>query len=67
VLSAVLIGFVVFAVSMKLSPVWVVIAAFLVGWVGGEANALRARLYQWDTFSRYLDWARIEQDIKDGT
>src|SRR5262249_40991477 len=67
VLGAVLVGFVVFAVSMKFSPVWVVVGAFLVGWVSGEANALRMRLHQWDTFSRYLDWARIERDVKDAT
>ncbi len=60
-------AFVLFAVAMNLSVAWVVVGAFGIGWLGGEAQALRTRLAQWDTFSRYLDWSRIERDIQDAT
>ena len=58
---------VVFAVALKLSVFLVVVGALGVGWLGGEAEALRNRLSQWGTFSQYLDWSRIERDIQDAT
>jgi hypothetical protein len=47
------------------SPVWVALGGVVVGWIIAETNALRSRIEQWDTFQRYLDWARIEQELKD--
>jgi len=58
---------VVVAIAKGFSSVWVAVGAVVVGWLVAETNALRTRLSQWGTFSRYLDWQRIEQDIKDAT
>jgi hypothetical protein len=55
------------AIAKGQSAVLVAGGAMVVGWLSAETNALRSRIAQWDTFQRYLDWARIEQDLKDAT
>jgi hypothetical protein len=60
-------GLVVIAIVQDASAVWVAPGAAVVGWLVAEANALRTRIAQWETFKRYLDWQRIELDLKDAT
>jgi hypothetical protein len=55
------------AIANGHSAVLVACGGAVVGWIIAETNALRSRIAQWKTFQRYLDWARIEQDIKDAT
>ncbi len=49
------------------SPILIACGAAVAGWIIAETNALRTRIAQWDTFRKYLDWQRIEQDLKDAT
>jgi len=56
--------FVVFAVIYKLHPTFVAVAAAAMGWVIAESNALRTRLAQWPIFKTYIDWKRVEEDLK---
>lgn len=67
-----IVGLVVFvlvavAIARGASPVLIACGAAVAGWVIAETNALRTRIAQWDTFKKYLDWQRIEQDLKDAT
>jgi hypothetical protein len=55
------------AIVKGLSPLVVAFGGIAVGWLMAEANALRARVAYWGTFQRYLDWDRIQQDLKDAT
>ena len=59
--------FVVFAVVYKLHPVFVAVAATVMGWVIAERNALRSRIAQWPTFKRYIDWKRVQEDLRADT
>ena len=61
--------FVVVAVALAKahSTVLVACGGAVAGWLIAETNALRNRIAQWNTFQRYLDWQRIEQDLKDVT
>src|SRR5512138_2184066 len=52
------------AIAKGQSAVLVAGGGMVVGWLIAETNALRSRIAQWDTFKRYLDWTRIEQDLK---
>jgi hypothetical protein len=56
--------FVVFAVIYRLHPVFVAVGAAAMGWVVAESNALRTRLAQWPIFKTYIDWKRVEEDLK---
>src|SRR5262245_3122725 len=55
------------AIANGRSALWVTCGGVVVGWLIAETNALRSRIAQWRTFQRYLDWSRIEQDLKDAT
>ena len=56
--------FVVFAVIYRLHPAFVAVAAAAMGWVIAETNALRARIAQWPIFKAYIDWKRVEEDLR---
>jgi hypothetical protein len=56
--------FVVFAVFYRLHPAFVAVAAAAMGWAVAESNALRSRLAQWPIFKTYIDWKRVEEDLK---
>ena len=56
--------FVVFAIAYRLHPAFVAVAAAAMGWVTAESNALRTRLAQWPIFRTYIDWKRVEEDLK---
>lgn len=56
--------FVVFAVIYRFHPAFVAVAAAAMGWVVAESNALRTRLAQWPVFKTYIDWKRVEEDLK---
>jgi cytochrome c-type biogenesis protein CcmH/NrfG len=56
--------FVVFAVIYRLHPAFVAVAAAAMGWVTAESNALRTRLAQWPIFKTYIDWKRVEEDLR---
>jgi len=56
--------FVVFAVIYRLHPAFVAVAAAAMGWVIAERNALRTRLGQWPIFKTYIDWKRVEEDLR---
>ena len=56
--------FVVFAVVYRLHPAIVAVAAATMGWVIAERNALRTRLGQWPIFKAYIDWKRVEEDLR---
>jgi hypothetical protein len=59
--------FVVFAIFYHLHPALVAGAAAVAGWVIAERNALRMRISQWPIFKTYIDWKRVEEDLKDAT
>ncbi len=59
--------FVVFAVVFHFHPALVAGAAAVTGWVIAERNALRMRISQWRIFKNYIDWRRVEEDLKDAT
>ena len=63
----IIFGIVAVAIANGHSAVLIACGGAVVGWLIAETNALRCRLAQWNTFQRYLDWGRIEQDLKDGT
>jgi len=56
--------FVVFAVIYRLHPAFAVVAAAAMGWVIAESNALRTRVAQWPIFKTYIDWKRVEEDLR---
>ena len=56
--------FVVFAVIYRLHPAFVAVAAAAMGWVVAETNALRTRLAQWPIFKAYIDWKKVEEDLR---
>ena len=57
--------FVVFGVVYRLHPALIAIAAAVMGWVIAERNALRTRAAQWPIFRSYIDWKRVQDDLKD--
>jgi hypothetical protein len=56
--------FVVLAVVYQLHPALVAVGAAAMGWVIAERNALRTRLAQWPIFKSYIDWKRVEEDLR---
>lgn len=56
---------VVFAVVYRLHPAFVAVTAAAMGWVIAESNALRTRLAQWPIFKSYIDWKRVQDDLRD--
>ena len=56
--------FVVFAVIYRLHPALVAVSAAAMGWVIAETNALRARIAQWPIFKTYINWNRVEEDLR---
>jgi hypothetical protein len=56
--------FVVFAVVYRLHPAFAAFAAAVMGWVIAESNALRTRLAQWPIFKSYIDWKKVEEDLR---
>jgi hypothetical protein len=56
--------FVIFAVVVRLHPAFVAVAAAVMGWVIAESNALRTRIAQWPIFKTYIDWKKVEEDLR---
>jgi len=56
--------FVVLAVIYHFHPAFVAVAAAAMGWVTAESNALRTRVAQWPIFKTYIDWKRVEDDLR---
>lgn len=56
--------FVVFAMIYRLHPALIAVAAAAMGWLIAESNALRTRLAQWPTFKNYIDWKKVEDDLR---
>ncbi len=34
------------------------------GWVVAESHALRTRLAHWPIFKSYIDWKKVEEDLR---
>ncbi len=64
IVGLVLCIFVVFAVVYRLHAAFVAVAAAGMGWVIAESNALRTRLAQWPIFKSYIDWKKVEEDLR---
>ena len=64
IIGLMLFIFVVFAVVYRPHPVLIAAAAMVMGWVIAESNALRTRLAQWPIFKAYIDWKKVEEDLK---
>jgi hypothetical protein len=64
IVALVLCIFTVFAVVYRLHPVFVAVAAAVMGWMIAESNALRTRFAQWPIFKSYIDWKKVEEDLK---
>jgi hypothetical protein len=62
-----LVLLVTYAVTYRLSPIFVAAVSAVTGWVIAERNALQLRVSQWPIFSEYIDWDRVRQDSGDGT
>jgi hypothetical protein len=60
----VLCVFVVFAIVYRLHPGFVAVVAAVMGWVLAESNALRTRCAQWPIFKSYIDWKKVEEDLR---
>ena len=56
--------FVVFGVICRLHPALIAVASAVMGWVVAERNALRTRIAQWSVFKTYIDWRRVEEDLR---
>jgi hypothetical protein len=65
IVGLVLFLFVVAGVIYRFHPGLIAVAAAVMGWVIAERNALRTRAALWPIFETYLDWKRIQQDLKD--
>ena len=65
VVGLVLFLFVVLGVVYQLHPALIAVAAAATGWVVAERNALRTRIAQWPTFKNYIDWKRVQDDLRD--
>ena len=63
-IGLVLCIFVVLAVIYRLHPAFVAVAAAAMGWIIAERNALRTRIAQWPIFKTYIDWKRVEEDLR---
>ncbi len=64
IIGLVLCIFVVFAVFYRLHPAFIAGPAAAMGWVIAESNALRTRLAQWPIVKSYIDWKKVEEDLK---
>ena len=64
IVGLVLCLFVVFAVSYRLHSVFIAGPAAALGWVIAESNALRTRLAQWPIIKTYIDWKKMDEDLK---
>lgn len=64
IIGLALCGVVVFGVVYRLHPVVTSLAAAAMGWTIAESNALRARVGQWPIFKNYIDWKRVEEDLR---
>jgi hypothetical protein len=56
--------FVVFAMFYGFHPAFIAGPAAAMGWVIAESNALRTRLAQWPIVKAYIDWKKVEEDLK---
>ena len=56
--------FVVCGLTYRLQPAFIAVAAAVMGWVVAERNALRTRLAQWPIFKNYIDWNRVQEDLR---
>ena len=65
IVGLVLCLFLVFGVVYRLHPALIAVAAAVMGWVISERNALRTRAAQWPIFKSYIDWKRVQDDLKD--
>jgi hypothetical protein len=64
VVGLVLFLFVVFGVVYKLHPAAIAAGAAVLGWVTAERTALRTRAAQWPVFKQYIDWNRVQEDLR---
>ena len=64
IVGLVLCTLVVFAVVCRIHPAFVAVVAAVMGWVIAESNALRTRLTQWPILKTYIDWKKVEEDLK---
>jgi Na+/H+ antiporter NhaD/arsenite permease-like protein len=60
----VLFIFVVLGVVFKLHPAVVAVAAAVMGWAVAARHALRTRVIQWPAVKRYVDWKRVQEDLR---
>ncbi|HEY4415849.1 MAG TPA: hypothetical protein VGO57_09170 [Verrucomicrobiae bacterium] len=65
IVGLVLFLFVGFGVVYHLHQALIAIAAAMMGWVVAERNALRTRIVQWPIFKSYIDWKRVQDDLRD--
>src|ERR1041384_452431 len=65
IVGLVLFLLVVFGLVYGFHPALIAVAAAVMGWVIAERNALRTRAAQWPIFRSYIDWKRVQQDLKD--
>jgi hypothetical protein len=64
VLGLVLCIFVIVGIAYGLHSAAIAIPAAALGWIIAERNALRTRLDQWPTIKAYIDWKRVQEDLK---
>ncbi|MEI8288307.1 MAG: hypothetical protein WCH99_02450 [Verrucomicrobiota bacterium] len=65
IVGLVLFLIVVFGVIYGLHPALIAAVAAVLGWVIAERNALQTRAAQWPIFKSYIDWKRVQDDLKD--
>src|SRR5688572_1652318 len=57
------VGFV--SIYFELPPLVFVLPGAAIGWLIAERNALESRLAQWPVIRQYIDWSRVEKDLKE--
>jgi hypothetical protein len=65
IVGLVLCIFVVFGIVYRLHPALIAVAAAVMGWMIAERNALRTRAAQWPILKSYIDWKRVQDDLRD--
>ena|ERR1700676_5398263 len=56
--------FVGIAMAYGLHPGFIAVAAAALGWIIAERNALRLRISQWPIMRNYVDWQRVQADLR---
>jgi hypothetical protein len=61
---AICVAVVLLGIYFALPPLLFVFPGIAIGWLIAERNALQSRVAQWPVIRRYIDWARVDNDLQ---